>query len=634
MLKGHWNKLAATLLMGAIFFAPMSAEAAKITKEEIITLSQLNIPAAEIIKVIKKDRTVFKLQVQDILELKQAGVPEEVIKFMLRSSQEFGGKSGSSANKAAPGGGGSLGAPAPVERIKTPEEIAEERRRAREEAIRLLEERKSAEKRQRKTYAQGVLKVGQDLANAGEYVASIQQFETFMKKGNYAPGSNEAYIAQFGIANALAKSNLLQSAANSLKDLVLQGPEMQFYQEAFRDLRRLRKRINYSPPELEELTEHYVGNFSQEFQDEFNYTLGEFFYDMNNYTQSMRFLEQVSGNAEDTAKALYLTGLIQVRNQLYSSALGSFQNSIVAQERNESSREVADLAYLALARIGYESGEYDAAIYYYRKVSKESTKLPIAFYESAWTYFVKGDASRALGTFQALHSPAFSHYYYPELWVLEATIYLNLCHIDETREALKMFDQEVAAYMEPLSLFLKSMRRPADYYNAFVQSVNQVKVHLPERLTHPVLADVEFYRLYKTIEQIEWEIQQLSGPGSTLGDTAAQIMGKLRSLKQAKINEVGIKIQRSLKRTEDEMRKYSVSITEIEIELDQLELDTIDTEIAVLAGQEGEEEATESQAAGALAIVGADSTEWPFEAEYWSDEVGNYRAFVKEKCSK
>jgi tetratricopeptide (TPR) repeat protein len=631
MLKGHLNKLAATLLMGAILFAPMTADA--VTKEEVITLSQLNIPAAEIIKAIKKDRTVFKLKVQDILELKQAGVAEEVIKFMLRSSEEFRRKTGARKDNAAPVDGSAMGTPAPVERVKTPEEIAEERRRAREEAIRLLEERKAAQRRQRETYAQGVLKVGQDLANAGQFVQSIQQFENFMKKGNYAPGSQEAYIAQFGIANALAKSNLLQSAADRLKDLILQGTEMQFYQEAFRDLRRLRKRINYSPPELEELTEHYVGNFSAEFQDEFNYTLGEFFYDMNNYAQSMRFLEQVSENSEDTSKAFYLIGLIQVRNQLYSSALGSFQNAVVAQERNESSREVADLAYLALARIAYESDQFDAAIYYYRKVAKESTKLPIAFYESAWTYFVKGDSSRALGTFQALQSPAFSHYFYPELWVLEATVYLNLCHIEETREALRMFDKEVAAYMEPLAIFLKSMRRPADYYTAFVESVNRVKIHLPERLTHPVLADVEFYRLYKTIEQIEWEIQEMNRAEGALGDTARQITAKLQNLKQAKINEVGIKIQRSLKRTEDEMRKYSVSVTEIEIELDQLELDTIDTEIAVLAGQEATSDSTVSQAAGALAIVGADSTEWPFEAEYWSDEIGSYRAFIKEKCS-
>ena len=41
-----------------------------------------------------------------------------------------------------------------------------------------------------------------------------------------------------------------------------------------------------------------------------------------------------------------------------------------------------------------------------------------------------------------------------------------------------------------------------------------------------------------------------------------------------------------------------------------------------------------SPAAGALAIVGAGSTEWPFEAEYWSDEIGSYRAFIKEKCSQ
>ena len=145
-----------------------------------------------------------------------------------------------------------------------------------------------------------------------------------------------------------------------------------------------------------------------------------------------------------------------MQNKLWRSALESFQNSILATEENKSDSEVADLAYLALARIAYESNNFDAAIYYYRKVSEESVKLATAFYESAWTYFIKGDYSRALGTFQALHSPVFEHYFYPELWVLEATIYLNLCHTDLTRKAIEMFNNRVAVLSQPLEEFLEA----------------------------------------------------------------------------------------------------------------------------------------------------------------------------------
>ena len=35
---------------------------------------------------------------------------------------------------------------------------------------------------------------------------------------------------------------------------------------------------------------------------------------------------------------------------------------------------------------------------------------------------------------------------------------------------------------------------------------------------------------------------------------------------------------------------------------------------------------------GATAIVGSDSWEWPFEGDYWSDEIGYYRAFIRDQC--
>jgi hypothetical protein len=76
-------------------------------------------------------------------------------------------------------------------------------------------------------------------------------------------------------------------------------------------------------------------------------------------------------------------------------------------------------------------------------------------------------------------------------------------------------------------------------------------------------------------------------------------------------------------------------VTEVEIELDNLELLDLDAEIAAV-GSGTEVVATTQEAASetGLAIVGSDSIRWPFEAEYWSDETKAYRAFIGEKCTK
>jgi tetratricopeptide (TPR) repeat protein len=362
--------------------------------------------------------------------------------------------------------------------------------------------------------------------------------------------------------------------------------------------------------------------------------LGEFFYDYSEFSQAIRYLEEVGPNSPDTAKAHYLTGLVQVREKLYRSAVDSFQNSILASERNMSSREVSDIAYLALARIAYETGEYDAAIYYYRKVSQDSTKLPQAFYESAWTYFVKGDYSRALGTFQALHSPVFSHYYYPELWVLESTIYLNLCHMEKVQAALKMFNSEVTMRMGDLEGFLRKFRRPSELFNAVVDTMNKVNVSVDKVLLQPVLADVDFFNLYRTIRQIDRELTQLEADRAALGNFGDESIAKLKTLRDEKILEIGTRIQRRLKETQDQMAEYAVKVTEIEVELDQLVIESKMDELAALGGAEAEEKVGNTGGGAAFAIVGADSMQWPFEAEYWVDEIGAYRAFITERCSK
>ena len=88
-MKGTGYKLAMVGCLLATLLWSVTAHA--ITAQEIITLAQLGFSDQEIIKAIEKDRTVFRLEVNDIQELKNAGVPEEVIKFMTQTPDLFAG---------------------------------------------------------------------------------------------------------------------------------------------------------------------------------------------------------------------------------------------------------------------------------------------------------------------------------------------------------------------------------------------------------------------------------------------------------------------------------------------------------------------------------------------------------------
>lgn len=621
----------ANVSLSLVFMLCLSSICFPITKEEVITLAKLGIGPDEIIKAIEKDKTVFDLKIQDILELKKAGVPDDVIKFMLKTKEKFGGPSKPAEGVTPPT------APTPQVREKTPEEIKAEEERQREEARKLAEEAKKAEEARRKAYAGRVMRKGLMLAEKGEWVEAIETFQKFISEGGYGPGTDEFYQAKFGIASALINGKLYQSGAKLLVEVLLEGPDKPFFKEAFLQLRALRKEIIYSPPDLEQLTKFFIGNFSQQFQDEFNYVLGEFFYDYGNYQRALKHFDAISDSAPDKARALYLTGLVQVRYKMFKSAVETFEKAIDITEKNKSDQSVIDLAYMALARIAFEAGSYDAAVFYYKKVPKESVRWPTVLYELAWTYLMKGDYSRSLGTFHVLlHSPYFSGTFFPELWILEARVYNDLCRYEQARKALDMFDHHVLSYHEQLRRFINAQRSPEDFYKNFVASMNGEKIEnpLPREISYPVKSNVEFYNVYRTIRQIEKEQALVEKNRERLGNFAAEMLVKLAVLRKDRMFECGVKIQQILKELDATIGTAQEWEKEIDVDIDAAAIERMTRETRKLVGEYTEEEETGKKREHSIAIVGGDTEVWAFQGDYWMDETLYFRGMLTSLCQQ
>lgn len=625
------SRVAGAALAAGLCLAPVAASALSI--DEVITLAKLDIPDDTIIKKIEKDGSVFKLAPSDILKLKKAGVSDKVIRHMMKTASRAPGAGPVEVEKKEE---------APKRELTAAEKAAEEAR-LKEESLRLAEEQRRREEGQRKAFAGKVLKRGQDLANSGRWVESVEVFNKFVNDGvggvPFAPDSDEAYIATYGIANALARAGLLQSAANKLLEVVRAGPEKLFFEKAFNQLRELRRTINYRPPELEDLTRFSVVAKGKEFQDSFHYFVGEFLHDFGLSTEAIPYLEKVGSKAPDYPRAQYLMGLIAFQDetldvaQKVRRASEGFQNAVIAGEETKN-QGVIDLAYLSLARLAYEYRQYDAAIYYYRKISRNSPKIARAFYESGWTYFLKGDISRALGIFHALHSPYFQHQFYPELWILEATIYVQNCHVKYANAAIKRFEEDVLVLGPPLRDFLARHTRPEQFYEAIVDAVNKPKTaSLPRNLISPVLQNVEFYNIYKTIKQIEAEELKVKGQLARLGPFGQELLSKLGQLRGERIAEAGVVVQRTLRGVEKDINLYQDKLTELRLDLQEQELEEANRKIEQLENKDQQKQPDKQvESQGSVLIAGSDAMVWPFEGEFWKDEIIAYRSFLGSKC--
>lgn len=625
------RKIVRRALISASLLLP-ATHAFAITVQEVVTLVGLEVPDEQIIKKIQKDGTVFTLKPSEIVDLKKKGVSEKVIRAMLQTGKPADQQTGGVKPKEK------------EKRELSAAEQAAEEAQLKEEAVRLAEEERKRQEGQRKAFATKVLNQGQIYANNGEFVKAITVFNKFVEDGvggiPFAPDSQEAYVAKYGIANALARAGLMQSAANLLLEVVRAGSDKIFFQQAFEQLRDLRRKINYRPPELEDLTKFSVAGADEGFQSNFSYFVGEFLHDFGLSADAKPYLEKVGTKSDDYARAQYLLGLIafedesQGKGEMIKAASQAFQQAVVAGEaQGPAGQAVVDLSYLALARLAYEFEQFDAAIYYYKKISKNSPKLSSAFYEAGWTYFLKGDTSRALGTFHALHSPYFAHQFYPELWVLEATTFVNLCQSEHAEAAMNMFNNTVLILAPPLRDFLKKNKRPEDFYASFVDSVNtsakKNPAALPRRLQSPVLGNVEFYNLYQTIKQIEKEEGVIKANLGPLGAFGQDLLARLGQLKNERISEAGVVIQKTLRQTQKDIETYQDKLSQLSIDLEELKLQKIEQKIG---GQDQQVDANVATQ-GSVAIAGSDAMVWPFEGEFWKDEIGAYRAFVKEQCS-
>lgn len=226
--------LSRLVVTGTTTFALLlpAAHAFAITVQDVVTLVGLDIPDEQIIKKIQKDAAAFNLKPSDIVDLKKKGVSEKVIRAMLQN-----GKAETPATT-------------PAGKVKEKEkrelsaaEQAAEEAQIKEEAVRLAEEERRRQDSVRKAFASKVLKTGQDYANSGEFVKAIQVFNKFIEDGPggvpFPPDSQEVYVAKYGIANALARAGLMQSAANLLLEVVRAGSDKMFFVPAFEQLRDL-----------------------------------------------------------------------------------------------------------------------------------------------------------------------------------------------------------------------------------------------------------------------------------------------------------------------------------------------------------------------------------------------------------
>jgi hypothetical protein len=121
----------------------------------------------------------------------------------------------------------------------------------------------------------------------------------------------------------------------------------------------------------------------------------------------------------------------------------------------------------------------------------------------------------------------------------------------------------------------------------------------------------------------------------TLGDSlSGRLLKTVETRKKEGAIALGLKINQILQGVSDELDTLEVQKTEIQIEIDSAAAEELEKSIQETYRGASDVQAEASAQATASIFVGDQYVTWPFEGEFWSDEVNSYRSNVKEVCKR
>ncbi|MEL6183548.1 MAG: hypothetical protein AAFU79_02920 [Myxococcota bacterium] len=352
-----------------------------------------------------------------------------------------------------------------------------------------------------------------------------------------------------------------------------------------------------------------------------------------------RMVARVSPTSPFFPRSKFIEALLLVQAKRENEALGAFKAVVEAtkavpdneddQARSRRQR-LRELAFFQLARLHFGAKQPSFSIFYYRKVDRDSLQWLDSLYEASWAEYRLGRYERALGNLLTVNAPFFDEAYFPESLILEAVIYYENCRY---REAGKIIDDFLARY-EPVFAELEKLaaeERDADAWYALLTELGGgEKEGLVAQVLQIALADPEVRRLGASLDEVaaeEARLVEASQKPPLAGEAAFErIVGHLRSEQGRLRSEAGRAVERKL-------RSEAMAVKELVAQALRVQVETARAEEGRLEASLRQRRQQPKRVQRAVVDWTDDEKlVWPFEGEYWRDELGNYELTLAQTC--
>ncbi len=502
-----------------------------------------------------------------------------------------------------------------------------------------------------KTLAQGLkLFEAKDYRKAALKFDSVARRKTKDQAGNVDQG-------QFYLGRSLFELGYYQSALQVFDDISAAGPKHAFFGDALRYLVDLSDKLPESSGVISKIGRYGVGALeeynkpqSKELYYKLLFLMGRSFYDQGDFQRAIDLFQDVSPDAGYYVQAKFFEGISFIRLRKARPAIASFRSILEALDKRKQKfvdeDRTQNLAWISLARTYYtaannrdeRTGELvvdgtllGQAVESWAQVQESSEYWLDAMFESSWAFFLADQYARALGNIHGLYSPFFPDAYYPEAYVLKAVTFFVNCQPDNANAMVAKFHEMFDPVRTELNATLAKYDDNSSLFE-LLQKLNAGHAELPPRINAIVSTAVDDRTVLRNlayVDALDKEDKRLQGEtkefkDSDLGARMAQEISVARSFA---VDSTGDLVRARYQRLINELEDLRNQVDTVELEIATFQRGQID--------QEMQQQMTEvKRTRGGEVEVDEEHQMWPFDGEYWRDELGYYRQQVTNRCGR
>ncbi len=262
----------------------------------------------------------------------------------------------------------------------------------------------------------------------------------------------------------------------------------------------------------------------------------------------------------------------------------------------------------------------------YLDLPKSSSIWPEILFEEAWNSFYMKDYNRTLGKLVTYNAPIFDYYFNPEIEVLKALTYLQLCLWDDAKKVIDDFYQRYEKEAFIINEIISKRTNDFKYFYLLGKSQMEGKISNDSLLSSMlsfIIKDPTYIDMYEQFVTGKEELTKIK----TVGDSGFRktLALNLRESLRLQRELIGSYVRRRLIQFRNQMTKSFEGMSYVKLE--------------ILGGKKTDLysfNASTKRDRGDIAYVSRNEKQyfWTFNGEFWADELGDYVFSLKSECSK